>query len=63
MAMLSTRDEERIYVSAVNARKVIRLRVGPGKRGEARIAELHPSEARKIALFLLQSADKLDDRH
>ena len=60
MAMLSTQGPDRVYVSAVTARTAIRLRLGPGAGGAARTIELRPSEARKIALFLLQSADKLD---
>jgi hypothetical protein len=61
MAMIQTRTSDRVYVSAVNARSVIRLRIGPSERGAARIAELEPSEARKIALFLLTSAEKMED--
>jgi hypothetical protein len=37
------------------------LRIGPSQLGKARIAELKPSEARKIALFLLQSAEKVEE--
>lgn len=62
MAMLSTQDLDRVYVSAIQARTAIRLRLGPGKGGEVRMVELTPPEARKIALFLLQSADKMDER-
>lgn len=61
MAMIQTQASDPVFVSAVNARKIIRLRIGPGKLGPARIAELKPSEARKIALFLLHSAEKMDD--
>jgi hypothetical protein len=62
MAMLLTHTSDRVYVSAANAKGVVRLRIGPSEHGAARIAELRPSEARKIALFLLQSAQKMDDR-
>jgi hypothetical protein len=60
MAMIQTHTADRVYVSAVHAKNVIRLRIGPSELGEARIAELKPSEARTIALFLLQSADKVE---
>jgi len=60
MALLQTRASDRVYVSVVNARRVIKLRIGPSQHGVARIAELEPSEARKIALFLLASAEKMD---
>jgi hypothetical protein len=59
MAMIQTHTSERIYVSVVNATKMIRLRIGPGEYGAARVAELTPSEARKIALFLLTGAEKM----
>ena len=61
MAMIQIHPSDRVYVSAVNARGTIKLRIGPSDQGAARIAELKPSEARKVALFLLASADKMDD--
>jgi hypothetical protein len=61
MAMIQTQASDRIFVSVINARNVIRLRVGPSEHGAARIAELKASEARKLALFLLNSAEKMDE--
>ena len=61
MAMIQTQASDRIFVSVINARNVIRLRVGPSEHGAARIAELRTSEARKLALFLLNSAEKMDE--
>jgi hypothetical protein len=61
MAMLQTHTSDRVYVSVMHAKGVVRLRLGPSDQGPARLAELSPSEARKIALFLLQCAEKLDD--
>jgi hypothetical protein len=61
MAMIRTHTSDPVYVSAIHARRVIRLRVGPSELGKERIAELKPSEARKIALFLLQSAEKVEE--
>jgi hypothetical protein len=61
MAMIQTHTSDRVYVSAVKGRAMVKLRIGPSDKGAARIAELKPSEARKVALFLLASADKMDD--
>jgi hypothetical protein len=61
MAMIQTHTSERIYVIVVNATKMIRLRIGPSEHGTARVSELTPSEARKIALFLLTGAEKMAD--
>jgi hypothetical protein len=60
MAMLRTEASDRIFVSAVNARKVIRFRVGPSECGPERRTEMTSSEARKVALFLLQSAEQME---
>jgi hypothetical protein len=62
MAMIRTHASDPVFVSAIHTRSVIRLRIGPSELGKARIAELKPSEARKIALFLLQSAEKMEER-
>lgn len=60
MTMLKTHASDPVYVSAVHARRVVKLRIGPSKIGAACITELKPSEARKIALFQMQVADKID---
>jgi hypothetical protein len=60
MAMLTTHASDRVFVSAVNTRGVIRFRMGPSERGPARVAEMTPSEARRVALFLLQVAEKVE---
>jgi hypothetical protein len=62
MAMIRTHTSDPVYVSTINTRSVVRLRIGPSEHGKARIAELKPSEARKIAIFLLGSAEKIDGR-
>lgn len=62
MAMIRTHTAEPVFVSAVNARRVIKLRIGPSEKAAARIVELKPSEARKVALFLLTSAEKMEER-
>jgi hypothetical protein len=61
MAMIRTHTSDALYVSAIHARNVVRLRIGPSELGKARIAELKPAEARRIALFLLQSAEKVGE--
>jgi hypothetical protein len=58
--MLRTLVLDRIFVSAANAKGVIRLRLGPSERGPERRTEMLPSEARKVAIFLLQIAEKMD---
>jgi hypothetical protein len=51
-----------VYVGTGAFAENIELRIGESVRGKSRIALISPSEARKVAIALLQSAQLVEER-